>query len=76
MWRAGRADAHPDRHAHPDPDDNIDPGNNIDPDSAPSGKSTSAPNGVLGPYEYPDVTNTNGYNTYVGNNMWAAGGSG
>jgi hypothetical protein len=43
---------------------------------APSGKSTSAPNGVLGPYVYPHITNTNGYNTYVGNNMWAAGGSG
>jgi hypothetical protein len=42
----------------------------------PSGKSTSAPNGVLGPYSYPKITNTNGYNTYVGNNMWAAGGSG
>ena len=42
----------------------------------PSGKSTSASNGVLGPYSYPKITNTNGYNTYVGNNMWAAGGSG
>ena len=42
----------------------------------PSGKSTSAPNGVLGPYSYLKIINTNGYNTYVGNNMWAAGGSG
>ena len=42
----------------------------------PSGKSTSASNGVLGPYAYPKITNTNGYNTYVGNNMWAAAGSG
>jgi hypothetical protein len=44
--------------------------------SAPSGRSTSASNGVLGPYAYSQITNTNGYNTYVGNNMWAAGGSG
>jgi hypothetical protein len=44
--------------------------------SASSGKSTSALNGVLGPYVYPQITNTNGYNTYVGNNMWAARGSG
>jgi hypothetical protein len=46
------------------------------PTPAPSGRSTSAPNGVLGPYSYPHITNTNGYNTYVGNNMWGAGGSG
>ena len=50
------------------------------PTSAPvpasSGKSTSAPNGALGPYDYPHITNTNGFNTYVGNNMWAAGGTG
>lgn len=44
--------------------------------SASSGKSTSTSNGVLGPYVYPQITNTNGYNTYVGNNMWGAGGSG
>lgn len=44
--------------------------------SARSGRSTSASNGVLGPYVYRLITNTNGYNTYVGNNMWAAGGSG
>jgi len=43
---------------------------------ASSGKSTSALNGVLGPYAYRQITNTNGYNTYVGNNMWAARGSG
>jgi hypothetical protein len=46
------------------------------PAPAPSGSSTSAPNGALGPYDYPHITNTNGYNTYVANNMWAAGGSG
>lgn len=46
------------------------------PTPLPSGKSTSAPNGVLGPYVYSKITNTNGYNTYVGNNMWAAEGSG
>ena len=42
----------------------------------PTGKSTSVSNGVLGPFVYQKITNTNGYNTYVGNNMWAAGGSG
>ena len=31
---------------------------------------------MLGPYTYPHITNTNGYNTYVTNNMWAAGGTG
>ena len=44
--------------------------------TAPSGKSTAAPNGVFGPYAYPHITNANGYNTYVANNMWGAGGSG
>jgi Glycosyl hydrolase family 12 len=42
----------------------------------PTGRSTSASDGVLGPFVYPKITNTNGYNTYVANNMWAAGGSG
>jgi Glycosyl hydrolase family 12 len=42
----------------------------------PTGKSTSASDGVLGPFVYPKITNTNGYNTYVANNMWAAGGTG
>lgn len=46
------------------------------PTGAHSGKSTSSPNGVLGPYFYPKITNTNGYDTYVSNDMWAAGGSG
>jgi hypothetical protein len=46
------------------------------PEPALSGKSTSAPDGALGPYVYPRITNANGYNTYVGNNMWGAGGSG
>ena len=43
------------------------------PTPLPSGKSTSASNGVLGPYSYLKITNTNGYNTYVGNNMLAVG---
>jgi hypothetical protein len=43
---------------------------------APSGRSTSAPNGGFGPYVYRQITNANGYDTYVGNNMWGAGGSG
>ena len=48
----------------------------VTPTSQASSESTSAPNGVLGPYAYRQITNTNGYNTYVGNDMWAAGGSG
>ena len=46
------------------------------PRSAPTSRSTSALDGVLGPYSYPHITNTNGFNTYVANNMWAAGGTG
>ncbi len=33
---------------------------------------TSDPQGSLGPYDYSGVTNSNGYNTYVLNNMWGA----
>lgn len=47
-----------------------------DPTPSPSSQTTSASNGTLGPYSYPPITNTNGYNTYVANNMWAAGGTG
>jgi hypothetical protein len=32
----------------------------------------SDPSGSLGPYSYSGITNSNGFNTYVGNNMWAA----
>lgn len=32
---------------------------------------TSAPSGNCGPYSYPLITNSNGYDTYVGNNCWA-----
>ena len=46
------------------------------PTSAPTSRSTSAVDGVLGPFSYPHITNTNGFNTYVANNMWAAGGTG
>jgi hypothetical protein len=46
------------------------------PTPLPTGKSTSALDGVLGPFVYPKITNTNGYNTYVANNMWAADGTG
>src|SRR5690242_16586171 len=46
------------------------------PTPLPSGKPTSAPNGGLGPSSYSKITKTNGHNTYVGNNMCAAGGSG
>lgn len=32
---------------------------------------TSSPSGVCGAYDYPGITNSNGYNTYVANNCWA-----
>jgi hypothetical protein len=31
---------------------------------------TSSPTGICGPYRYAADTNSNGYNTYVGNNCW------
>ncbi len=36
------------------------------------GQCTSAPSGVLGAFRYKGTPNSNGYNTYVGNNMWGA----
>jgi hypothetical protein len=32
---------------------------------------TSDPSGNCGPYHYDGATNSNGFNTYVGNNCWA-----
>lgn len=42
---------------------------------SPSGTAcvTSAPNGSCGPYSYPLISWSNGYNTNVGNNMWSCG---
>jgi Glycosyl hydrolase family 12 len=34
---------------------------------------SSAGNGNCGPYAYPPISNSNGYTTYVGNNMWGCG---
>jgi hypothetical protein len=34
---------------------------------------TSSHSGTCGPYNYGGITNSNGYNTHVGNNMWACG---
>jgi hypothetical protein len=33
---------------------------------------TRMSNGVCGPYTYARITNSNGYNTYTGQDMWAA----
>jgi hypothetical protein len=33
---------------------------------------TDASNGVCGPYTYPRISNSNGYNTYTDQDMWAA----
>jgi hypothetical protein len=43
------------------------------PSQSPTGAAcvTSAPSGNCGPYDYQPITNSNGYNTYVGNNCWA-----
>ena len=45
--------------------------------SAPPGTAwrctTAAPSGACGPYSYPAITKSNGYNTYVANNMWGCG---
>ena len=47
--------------------------------SAPPGTpwrcTTAAPSGACGPYSYPAITKSNGYNTYVANNMWGCGGA-
>src|SRR5439155_699312 len=40
--------------------------------ATPGASTPSAASGSLGPYGYSGITNSNGYNTYVGNNMWAA----
>jgi hypothetical protein len=32
---------------------------------------TTKPSGNCGPYDYAGITNSNGFNTYVGNNCWA-----
>jgi len=37
---------------------------------------TSAGNGNCGPYPYRPISNSNGYTTYVGNNMWSCGNGG
>ncbi len=37
---------------------------------------TSAGSGICGPYGYPPISNSNGYTTYVANNMWACGNGG
>jgi Glycosyl hydrolase family 12 len=36
----------------------------------------SAGNANCGPYGYPPISNSNGYTTYVGNNMWGCGNGG
>ena len=51
------------------------PGQNPAPGSSPTGAAcvTSARNGNCGPYAYAPISNSNGYTTYVGNNMWGCG---
>ena len=55
------------------------PASTPDPDSSsgrsPTGSAcvTSAGNGNCGPYGYRPISNSNGYTTYVANNMWACG---
>jgi hypothetical protein len=45
--------------------------------SPDSGNACYLPgDGSCGPYDYPRITNSNGYNTYVGNQMWGCGSPG
>jgi hypothetical protein len=45
-----------------------------DASSGDSGKACYLPgDGSCGPYNYPQITNSNGYNTYVGNQLWGCG---
>jgi hypothetical protein len=37
-----------------------------------AGQCITGPQDNLGPYSYAAITNSNGYNTYVGNNEWGA----
>jgi len=51
------------------------PGPSSSPGQPQAGKAcvTSASSGNCGPYAYPPISNSNGYTTYVGNNMWGCG---
>ena len=49
------------------------------PTAPPTGTGTGCylpGDGSCGPYSYSRITNSNGYNTYVGNQMWACGAPG
>jgi hypothetical protein len=49
------------------------------PTSTPAGSGAACylpGDGSCGPYDYSRITNSNGYNTYVGNQMWACGAPG
>ena len=51
------------------------PGQSPSPGHSPTGTAcvTSTYNGNCGPYGYRPISNSNGYTTYVGNNMWGCG---
>jgi hypothetical protein len=51
------------------------PSTGSSPGPSPTGAAcvTSAGNGNCGPYDYPPISNSNGYTTYVANNMWGCG---
>ena len=74
MWRAGRAC--PDSNRNTDLGANVDPGVNVDSGASAVRQVNVGFERSSRPFVYPKITNTNGYNTYVANNMWAAGGSG
>ena len=54
------------------------PGPGSSPGQSPAGAAcvTSVGNGNCGPYGYRLISNSNGYTTYVGNNMWGCGNGG
>ena len=51
------------------------PGPGSSASKSPTGAAcvTSAGNGTCGPYGYSPISNSNGFTTYVANNMWACG---
>lgn len=49
------------------------PGPSPGPSPAVAACVASAHSANCGPYSYPPISNSNGYTTYVGNNMWGCG---
>ena len=82
--RCRGADAYPDRHADPHPPrlpQRARPHPPTPPHPRPRPRSTGRAcylpgDGNCGPYAYSRITNSNGYNTYVGIQLWGCGAPG